>query len=114
MKLHATIKEIREGSSKLLSVGYCDMQHLLQYESPIAYSSGVYGWNFDAYLVNGITICTGYRGMPKNYRMADNWRLVREYEKKAEKVIYSVSNYKDKIEIVRGYLTELLKKLSED
>lgn len=113
MKLHATIREIRESSYQLLSVGYCDMQHLLQYESPIAYTSGVYGWNFDAYQVNGVTICTGYRGMPKNIRMADNWELVREYEKKAEKIIYSVSNYQDKIEIVKSYLSELLKKLAE-
>lgn len=113
MKLHATIREIRDGSYKLLSVGYCEMQHLLQYQSPVAYTAGTYGWNFDAYQINDVTICTGYRGMPKNKRMNDNWQLVREYEKKAEKIIYSVSNYQDKIEIVNGYLSELLKKLAE-
>ena len=40
------------------------MQYLLTNHGPVAYTAGVYGWNFDVYEVYGLTICTGYRGMP--------------------------------------------------
>ena len=64
MKYKTTAKAIREGSCNPRSVGYCDLQYLLNNHSPIAYTCGVYGWNFDVYEVYGLTICTGYRGMP--------------------------------------------------
>lgn len=64
MKFKTTIKAIREGSVNVRSAGYCDLQYLLTNYNPIAYTSGVYGWNFDVYEVYGVTICTGYRGMP--------------------------------------------------
>ena len=34
-------------SKDLLSVGYCGLATLLKNHSPIAYTCGVYGWNFD-------------------------------------------------------------------
>lgn len=64
MKYKTTRKAVVAGSPRLVSVGYCDLQTLLRYHSPIAYTSGVYGWNFDVYEIHGLTICTGYRGMP--------------------------------------------------
>ena len=63
MKYKTTAKAIREGAVNLRSAGYCDLQHLLTNHSPVAYTCGVYGWNFDVYEVYGLTICTGYRGM---------------------------------------------------
>ncbi len=68
-------------SKDLLSVGYCGLDTLLQNHSPIAYTSGVYGWNFDVYEVYGKTICTGYRGMPG--RKANNEAA---YEEKARAI----------------------------
>ena len=50
-------------SKDLLSVGYCGLATLLQNHSPIAYTGGTYGRNFDVYVVYGLTICTRYRGM---------------------------------------------------
>lgn len=64
MKYKTTVKALRGGACNLRSAGYCDLQHLLTNHSPVAYTSGVYGWNFDVYEVYGLTICTGYRGMP--------------------------------------------------
>lgn len=48
---------------------------------PIAYTCGVYGWNFDVFEVYGVTICTGYRNMPG--KRLDG---IREYEKKAREI----------------------------
>lgn len=45
-------------------VRYGGLYYLLQNHEPFAYTAGKYGWNFDVYSVYGVTICTGYRGMP--------------------------------------------------
>lgn len=82
MKFKTTRKAVVAGSARLVSAGYCDLQTLLRYHSPIAYTSGVYGWNFDVYEVHGLTICTGYRGMPG--RTANN---VRKYEEAARNAL---------------------------
>lgn len=82
MKIKTTRKNIVATSPRLVSVGYCDLQTLLRYHSPIAYTSGVYGWNFDVYQVNNLTICTGYRGMPG--RRANN---AEKYEQSARDAV---------------------------
>lgn len=83
MKFRTTRKAIVEGTApaRLVCAGYCDLQYLLRTREPVAYTCGVYGWNFDCYEVNGLTICTGYRGMPG--RRANN---IREYEKRASAI----------------------------
>ena len=83
MKYKTTAKAIREGSCNPRSVGYCDLQNLLINHSPIAYTCGTYGWNFDVYEVYGVTICTGYRGM-----VGPRCEGVAEYEKKAESIFH--------------------------
>lgn len=64
MKFKTTTKAIRESACNVRYAGYCDLSYLLQGHAPIAYTCGVYGWNYDVYEVYGLTICTGYRGMP--------------------------------------------------
>ena len=95
MKYKTTRKAIVAGSPRLVSAGYCDLQTLLRYHSPIAYTSGVYGWNFDVYEVNGLTICTGYRGMPG--RRASN---IDKYEQAARDALERLdyTDARDKIE----------------
>ena len=63
MKYKTTAKAIREGAMNPRCAGYCDLSFLLTNHSPVAYTCGVYGWNFDVYEVCGLTIWTGYRGM---------------------------------------------------
>lgn len=96
MKYKTTRKAVVAGSSNLVSVGYCDLQTLLRYHSPIAYTSGVYGWNFDVYEVHGLTICTGYRGMPG--RTANN---VRKYEQAAQEALKRLDLREAETEIER-------------
>ena len=64
MKFKTTRKAVVSGSNNIIQVGYCAAWHLLKNHEPIAYTSGMYGWNFDVYQVYGVTICTGYRNMP--------------------------------------------------
>ena len=86
MKFKTTTKKIKENYSQnyILSIGYCDLQTLLKYESPRAYTSGVYGWNYDFYDVESVAICTGYRGMPTGKDF--DYSIVRKYETKAQKI----------------------------
>ena len=81
MKYKTTRKAIVNGSVNVRSAGYCDLSHLLTNHSPVAYTCGVYGWNFDVFEVYGVTICTGYRNMP-----GKRLEGIREYEKKAREI----------------------------
>ena len=83
MKYRTTAKTIRNSGDRVIAAGYCEMYHLLYGEAASAYACGVYGWNFDVYHVDGVTICTGYRGMP-GARLG--FEKVREAEKRAEKI----------------------------
>lgn len=83
MKYKTTAKELKAGYYRIISAGYCDLQSLLCYKDPVAYSSGVYGWNFDVYDIGGVAIVTGYRGMPSKNTKAE-YALISEYEKKSE------------------------------
>lgn len=82
MRFKTTKKSVKESGGVIMEVGYCDLQSLLRYVDPIAYTSGVYGWNADIYKLDGLTIVTGYRPFG-NY---SNYDLVREYELKARKI----------------------------
>jgi len=97
MTIHTTRKELaRNYGTNGLAVGYCDAYALLKYTNKIACTSGIYGWNFDAYDIDGVLICTGYRGMigkqPKHLAkyekkaraIVDNWDL--KWEQKEKKV----------------------------
>jgi len=77
-KYKTTRKAITNNSNNVKCAGYCDLYHLLKYHEPVAYNSGVYGWNFDVYEVYGVTICTGYRNMP-----GERLKKIWEYEDKA-------------------------------
>ena len=92
-------------SKDLLSVGYCGLVTLLKNHSPIAYTCGVYGWNFDVYNVYGKTICTGYRNM--SGRKANNEAV---YE---EKVRAISDNYDLSWEERRDRIESLLKEFCE-
>ena len=107
MKYRTTIKAIREGSCNPRSAGYCDLQNLLINHSPIAYTCGVYGWNFDVYEVYGVTICTGYRGM-----IGPRCEGIREYEEKAANILSWENNemtYDEKREAVENLLHDFCK-----
>lgn len=65
-KYRTTAKAVRDAmraGAPTVALGYCELQHLLGCADPVAYTAGVYGWNFDVYRLGGLTICTGYRGM---------------------------------------------------
>lgn len=84
--------------------GYCDLQYLLRYQEPFGYNSGVYGWNYDAYFVGGMTICTGYRNMP-----GKSLEKCGEYEEKARAILENHNlKYEEQRELVNALLDEFI------
>ena len=81
VKFKTTKKAVMTGNAYVYGVGYCDLQRLLRYHEPVAYTSGTYGWNADIYQIDSSTvIVTGYRsfGAPVDYN------LTHKYEKQAQ------------------------------
>jgi hypothetical protein len=105
MKFKTTAKAIREQGGRIVCAGYCDLSHLLSFHEPVAYTCGMYGWNFDVYCVHGLTITTGYRGMVG--RRANN---IAEYERKAREIRNSWSiPYEEQKERIEKLLEEFCK-----
>lgn len=82
MKFKTTRKAVMESNNTVLKVGYCELQNLLYFKEPQAYTSGIYGWNADIYDIDGLIIVMGGRPFG-NY---SNYDLVEEYEQKAHKI----------------------------
>lgn len=60
----ATKKDVTAQYSKVVRVGYCDLQYLLSGVERIAYNAGIYGWNWDCYEMSyEVAIVTGYRNL---------------------------------------------------
>ena len=103
MESKVSKKEMRR--EEVYSVGYCALQCLLRFEEPIAYSHRVYGWACDYYKVGNIYISTGYSPIGKKV----DYKLIRKYEAKAEKIITNIAFEKQK-----ALLSHLLKKLIKE
>ena len=60
--MNVTRKYVRDSFTNIICVPYCGLQDLLRYETPWCYTSGIYGWNADVYIITFDTcIVTGYR-----------------------------------------------------
>ena len=111
MKFKVTRKEIKE-NYRAVSVPYCELQHLLRYRNPIAYNSGIYGWNYNMYdfscdFSTNICICTGYRGCPGIRVERD---LYVKYEEAAKEIVYGnpYQEVKSKLDdLIREFLDEI-------
>ena len=111
MKFKTTKTAINTGYYYKICIGYCDLQYLLNYENPVAYTCGVYGWNADIYDLTDITgynacIVTGYR--PWGNIRADYSRN-RAAEENAEKIVH---DYKRDIDERKAELKNILRELA--
>lgn len=56
-----TRKDINK--KNMVALGYCQIQHTLNFfgeDYKVGYNAGIYGWNYDLYNINRISIVTGY------------------------------------------------------
>lgn len=77
--------------NNLRSCSYCSLQNLLRYTNADYYYSNAYGWRFDVYCINELTIISGYDSI----KQATKLTAVNEYDKKAEEVLKNVKTYNE-------------------
>lgn len=108
MKLQTTNPKIKK-MYKVYNTGYCDLQYLLYDKNAIFYNSGVYGWNWDGYLLDdNILILTGYRNLcGKDIP----YQLIRIYEQKARKIIKNVHDYGEQRNLLNKLRSQFLESL---
>ena len=75
------------------AAGYADLQYLFHNVSPDYYTCGAYGWNMDAYVIDGYCVTTGYRGMINNCKNHYTYSLGREYNERARKIVENHSDF---------------------
>lgn len=103
MKFKTTQKAIKENFHKIIYVPYCNLQTLLEFDNPIAYTTRREGWGADIYdLGNGVALATGYAPFGN---VKPSYELQRKYEEAARKIRY---NYDIKWEQQREQIRELL------
>ena len=89
MKTQITKKAIMSAYRNVIKVGYCDMQETLKWREPNFYTTGVYGWNADVYVIDYDTvIVTGYGPF-------GNMELPREVIDTLNKGAKSITHYVD-------------------
>lgn len=97
----------------IFKTGYCNLQALFYYDTPKAYTCGVYGWNMDLYDFDGVGITTGYRGMVGN---PIDFELVKKYEKQAEHIVYASGKdmtWDEKREKIKELQKEFIKEIKD-
>ena len=108
MKYKTTNKAVNGGYSKVIRIGYCNAQHLLRFQNPVAYTCGVDGWKSDIYAYGPYAISTGYQPTGD---ICPKYDMVREYDVAAEKILCRTDLSVDEM---RTQVNELLDMLMEE
>lgn len=107
MKFHTTQKAIRNNYFNVIRIGYCDLQHLLTYKRPIAYTTRTEGWGCDIYEYNCNTvIATGYAPFGN---IKPSYELTRKYDDKARELINKAGYNPDVEKCLNELLDEYIK-----
>lgn len=106
MKFQTTRKRVMDTIPTVISVGYCDLQELLSYEEPVAYTAGRDGWNADVYNFGYAAIVTGYRPFGN---VKPDYELVRRYERAAKDITYTNLRDTKKKELLHEMITAFIK-----
>ena len=100
-KINVTRKYVRDSLTNIICVPYCGLQDLLRYEAPCWFTSGIYGWNADVYMIDYNTcIVTGYRPFGN---IRPSYALIDTFNRAAQKT--------DTAEKCRDLLNEFLKEV---
>lgn len=110
MKYRTTKKEIRESGAAIYKIGYCDLQFLLRFNNPFAYSEGVYGWSCDYYEIDGVIISTGYNPIGRKV----DYSIIREYNEKARAINDNYNlPYEQREAEVKALLNEFIQQINK-
>ena len=110
MEFKTTKKQINQNYQNVICVGYCELDYLLSNQEPIAYNSGVYGWNCDVYDINGVAIVTGYRPWGNIH---PDYKIIKKYEDEARKICSdSWKNYQNMLDQTDKLLNQFIEEVT--
>ena len=110
MTFKTTRKQINQNYNRVISIGYCEAQYLLQGKNPIAYNAGYYGWNCDIYDINGVAIVTGYRPWGN---IRPHYDTIKKYEDEARKICGDAwENYQNMLDQTDLLLNQFIKEVT--
>lgn len=85
--------------NNMVALGYCQCQtvmNLFGYDYKVGYNAGVYGWNYDLYNINGVSIVTGYNVPYCQYNNEERKKKLIALDNKIRKTEYiSFSEYEE-------------------
>jgi len=110
MKFKATKKEMKSRYNQIVGIGDSNLQFLLKFEEPIAYSTRSEGWACDYYDIDGILISTGYASLDSRNTKHD-YNLVHGYDEQARDIM---SDYDKSYEQQKEEVQQLLKQFIEE
>ena len=111
MKYKTTKKAVMNGYYKVLAVSYCSLQHLLNYENEVAYTTRSEGWGADIYQFGNIAIATGYAPFGT---IRPSYELNKKYDDMAMEIVNArgAEAFADKkaklTALIKEYLKEVL------
>lgn len=121
-KTKVTRKYLRD-TYPCIAIPYAEARLLLYFNKPHDYTTGIYGWNFDAYLITfkGRILCitTGCRQTINHFNKGTSYDLCREYGERAKEIIED-KNLPVEIQQLRisklleMYLDEVIEKEKEE
>lgn len=76
MKYKTTKKATQNNYRNIIRLGAVELYYLLKFIEPIAYTSGMYGWNADVYDFDNVAIVMGYRPFGN---ISPDYEIVEKY-----------------------------------
>lgn len=122
MKLKASKKEIREGSYRVLAVGYCEADYLLKAAEPFSYCCGFYGWSCDNYEIttesHRLVISTGYSPINDQFIskkvLANKYDIIKKYNDKARKIVNTCGSWTETKRKLNKLLARFVDEVSQE
>lgn len=100
--MKVTRNELRKDYKNIIELGYCDLYWSLREYKKLGYNSGVYGWNYDVYMIDYDTIIvTGYRPFGN---IKPEYNIIKKYNKLDRELKTS----KERIELISKFIKEVL------
>lgn len=110
-KIKLTKTSLNADYWNILGTGYCNLQFLLKFQEPFAYSTRAEGWACDYYDVDDVLISTGYAPM-KSKRVKSCYELEHEYDDKAREIYNDSSlSWEEKENKINRLLHEFIERV---
>ena len=105
MKYRTTQKAVKEGYTYTIQVPYCELQSLLAYHTPDAYTARREGWGADVYDFGNTAIITGYAPFGS---IRPDYDTLKKYESETHEISKQHLDFTETQKAINGLLHEFI------